>query len=98
MSLIINDKLNSIEKNILNIDDADYVRCLYIPSGIIHHDGHIYCDNIHYCFDKWYHKKTIPINTSYKYVSESVLSLIQVWNNLFQHITFDTLPKIPIIK
>lgn len=98
MSLIIINKLNSIETNILNIDEADYVQCLHCPKGIIHQDGHIYCDNIHYCFDKWYHKKTIPLKISYEYANESVLSLIQVWNNLFQHITFDTLPKIPIIN
>jgi capsular polysaccharide biosynthesis protein len=95
---IINESLNPIINNILNINDADCVQCIHVNNGIIHHDGHLMYDNNHYCFNKWYHKTNNPNNLSYDYENENILSLVQIWNNFFQHITFDTLPKIPIIK
>ncbi len=96
---VLNEPLVNIQNNILSIHENDYIKCIKICNGMVHHDGHLIDnDNNHYCFNKWYHKNTSPYNISYKYKNDNILSVIQVWNNLFQHITFDTLPKIPFIE
>lgn len=78
--------------------DTDKLVCIKEEQCIIHSDGHIYTKNHHHLCNKWYHKPTYENNVSSLYRDEHILSLIQVWNNSFQHITFDTLPKLPLIQ
>lgn len=98
MNTEFNIKLNVQDPLHLNNDESDSLSCISIQNGIICPDGHIYdiSTNIHYTFNNWYHKPITPqnyqINTTYK--NEYILSLIQIWNNFFQHVTFDTLPKL----
>lgn len=72
--------------------------CIYEEDCLIHTDGHIYKNYEHHLCGKWYHKKTNEILVNNKYEHEHILSLIQIWNDSFQHITFDTLPKLNMIQ
>jgi hypothetical protein len=78
--------------------EADECWCVSLERGFIHPSGHIFRGREHITLGKWYH----PTNTGYPmnrdHAREHVLSLVQVWNYSFQHITFDTLPKIPMIR
>lgn len=88
-----NDKF---KKNEINLND--YISCICIEKCIINFDGFLTSNlNENLTFDKWYNKrKRLPISIEFQ--KESVLSLIQIWNNVFQHITFDTLPKLDFIQ
>lgn len=91
-------KLDTSDPIKLGNDEADRLWCIQIENGLICPDGHIYDPSFekHYTFNKWYHKSINPsskqIDSQFK--DHYLLSLIQIWNNSFQHITFDTLPKL----
>jgi hypothetical protein len=47
-----------------------------------------------YTFGKWYWKKhTSEKSTSSTFSKKSFVSFVQIWQNVMQHITFDTYPK-----
>lgn len=75
-------------------------RCIIHPCGCLIHVDPNKKQMIHNTFHKWYNK--VPAikgsNSLVKILKGSYISLIQVYNYAFQHITFDTLPKIPLIK
>jgi len=88
----------------LNIPHNDKCICLKIKKGLIHPCGHIFTlDNKlsktkHYTCNKWYNKTNSIYTFSNIFIEKKIVSLIQIWNNYFQHITFDTLPKIVMLK
>lgn len=95
----ISNNLDMRNKDYLMVDENDKCVCLKVDNGIIHPCGHIYTtDNKHYTCNKWYNKLNTPTKVSNMYKDMKIVSLVQIWNNFFQHITFDTLPKIPMLK
>lgn len=88
----------SIERIIEGVICCD--RCIIHPCGCLIHVDPIQKKMVHNTFNKWYNK--VPAirgnNSLVKVLKGSYISLIQVYNYAFQHITFDTLPKIPLIK
>jgi capsular polysaccharide biosynthesis protein len=87
-------------REVLHLDnsEADISVCLKIDNGIIHHNGHIFThQQRHFTCGKWFNRptKTSIVDT---YKDKHIVSLLQIWNDSFQHVTFDTLPKIPMLK
>jgi capsular polysaccharide biosynthesis protein len=84
----------------LNIPHADRLELVKVSPGIIHPNGFpIDFNGTLYTLNKWYNKNT-PVRFLDKQTLKDTrcISLIQIWNSSFQHITFDTLPKIQGIR
>ena len=92
-------KLNPIQNNILKIPSNDFMYSIKVSNGIILENGSILDkeNNIHLHYNKWYNKSYNLDKISIEYSNYNILSLIQIYNDYFQHITFDTLTKIPFI-
>lgn len=82
----------------LGKDEADACVCVSMPGGWIHPCGHLFRDGEHLTLGKWYNNPRAGFARSTELHSKHVLSLVQIWNGSFQHIAFDTIPKIPMIK
>ena len=98
MNIFLKEELYTKHTYDISGHDADKIVCLKEEDCIIHSDGHIYKNEKHHLCNKWYHKPTNDKKVSEIHKDTHVLSLIQKYNKSFQHITFDTLPKIPLIK
>ena len=84
----------------LDITHADTLRIVSLSEGLLHHLGYPVDMSTMECYtlEKWYNK---PVNTSIDKttLNEHIcISLIQVWNDTFQHIPFDTFSKITAIE
>jgi len=62
-----------------------------LPSGQVSNYSGVYG------FRKWYWQTATKSTRHPQIITVPVLSLIQVWNGCFQHIVFDTLPKLTFV-
>lgn len=84
----------------LDITHADTLRIVSLSGGLLHHFGYPIDMSTMECYTlgKWYNKSvnTRIDKTTLKH--HICISLIQIWNNAFQHIPFDTFSKITAIE
>lgn len=59
-----------------------------VPSGQVYNSSGIHG------FNKWYWEHPLKIAAAPKSITAPAVSFIQLWNDQFQHIVFDTLPKL----
>ena len=65
---------------------------IMLPNGQVRNSSHIFH------FKKWYWKtSTIPSILPQQF-NAPILSLVQIYNNIFQHIIFDTIPKMTFVS
>lgn len=60
------------------------------PSGSISNKTDVYS------FRKWYWKKKHVVHTNPKFRTGEYISFIRIWQDKFQHVSFDTFPKVRI--
>lgn len=76
---------------------ADVYRVVECRPAVIHPQGFLIDSSDHaHCLGKWYNEKAAGQKRGHlpmRQLEGTVISLLQIYNELFQHIAFDTLPK-----
>jgi capsular polysaccharide biosynthesis protein len=78
---------------------ADVYRVVECRPAVIHPQGFLIDSSNHaHCLGKWYNERAAGQITGQRYppmrrLEGTVISLLQIYNEAFQHIAFDTLPK-----
>ena len=100
MVLYINHDLIQHDTIDLDIPLTTNCSCIKVDNYLIHFKGYLFENNNNcYTFNKWYNEQEFDnLNISTKYANLNVLSLVQWSNHYFQHIAFDTIPKLKMIK